>query len=233
MPLSGFLGKNIDVFVSSTGSSFKKKKDQFDHVTENISIYLKKFLDLEVFQNLEKEFLQQFEKLLKLLEEKITVIRNENPSIEFPLTGPFSSESQFDDSVREMISGLKNEFPEFKGKNFRYFSAKDTDPEVFMRKKSFDVFNRDFELIKRSRAFFLINPFNSLLSSAWIMTGWAILLGIPVFIVYRNEIDENLPFILGEDIRDKKVRLCKLKSDDLAKEVRLWFKANKDFLRHF
>lgn len=222
--------KEIDVFVAATVSSFKKKKDQFNHIAQNIDVFLKNFLEMEGFQELNQRLFQQIEGRLKHIGERIHRIINES---EFASMGPFSSANQFDNSVREMIASLKNEIPEFNGKYFHYFSAKETDPEVFKRKKSMDVFNRDFELIKKSRAFILINPFNNILSSCWVMTGWAIMLGIPVFIVYRNEADENLPFILGEDNRSKKVYLCKLRSDDLAREVILWFKANKDFIKYF
>ena len=160
---------------------------------------------------------------------KISHIKAIDTANQFSEEGAFSDFSLLDKEIQDMITKLSKTVEEIDEKNVHY-SFKDLMPHGALYHEAKLVLNRDLQLLQRSKGFMIISPYNKVFSSCWVMAGWAIVLKIPTFIVYREE--ENLPYILRQANVLEWVHLQKLKEDSLD-SIPYWFVDNKFGPRYF
>lgn len=209
--------KDIDLFVSATIVSAKEKRASLRKIKETIGAavldFIKKRNSSEVNPEAVEALLEQIDEAQKL-----------DLAHQFPTDGAFSTYSSFHQEVQDIIKKLASEIEELTEDRISY-SFQELPPGGFLHQEPKFVLKRDFEQLKRSKGLLVISPYNRVFSSCWVLAGRAITMGIPTFLIYRNE--ENLPYILRQANIYEHVHLLRLRQNDLQ-AIPFWFK-HSDF----
>lgn len=135
---------------------------------------------------------------------------------------PFINFEIFNRDVIRFLDQLVAQFPLIS--NY-YYSWPKKDPSSKTNRSPKIVLIEEYEIMQKSRAFLLIVPNNRLFSSCWVQVGWAIMLEIPIFIIYRNEFD--LPFILQKaDSLHYNIEMRQLRPGEKLISTIDWFRDN-------
>lgn len=204
--------KDIDLFISATILSMKEKKASLELIKTGIEDLVTGFLK-------QKGITPEKDEITRL-KDKIGKIQEFESANQFPKEGVFSDYKQFDKAVQEVVTKLAEEVDEIEKERIHY-SFKELQPLGFLHQEPKYVYKRDLDLLRRSKGFMVICPYNRVFSSCWVLLSWAIALGIPTFIVYMD--DNNLPYILRQANFVDTVRMMKLKRPDLQ-AIPYWFK---------
>lgn len=135
---------------------------------------------------------------------------------------PFINFEVFNREVIKFLDQLVAQFPLIS--NY-YYSWPKKDPSSKTSRSPKIVLIEEYKIMQRSRAFLLIVPNNRLFSSCWVQVGWAIMLEIPIFIIYRDEYD--LPFILQKaDSLHYNIEMHQLRPGEKLISTIDWFRDN-------
>lgn len=214
--------KDYDLFVSATIISSKEKKERYIKASQKIEESIVAFLS-EHFTD------KPDDSSLRKLFDDIHSIRTTSDDLQVPDSGPLSDPYLLNDEVLSIIENLGNEIEELEKEKI-YYSYRERPINQYHNQDSKVALERDLKRLKHSKAYLLFCPYNYTFSSCWVILGWAIMLGMPIFIVYRNE--KNLPFLLWEASSLPQVHMIKIRNNNLASVID-YFKNNDYGKRYF